>query len=131
MELLVGAGETHGGEGAELLHLGGDGLGANEGVGVALERQDVLLGALSGGLELGLGGVTLNRLGVLLGEEDELALEGLETIDVELEGLGAAILAAVVHGDADGARKSAGDAGFLQLIESETATDAHLQIRFI
>jgi len=128
VELLVGTGETHGGEGTEVLHLLSNGLRTDKSVSVTLERNDVLLGALSGGVEVSLGGVTLDRLGVLLGEEDELALEGLETINVELERLGAAVLAAVIDGDADGARDGAGDTSLLQLIEGEAAADAHLVV---
>jgi len=128
VELLLGAGITHDLEGAEGLHLIGDDLSTNQSVGVARNGDDLLVSVLSGGLELSLGGIALARLGVLAGEEDELGLVGLEAVHVGLERLGAAILAAVINGNADGHGKSAGDTGLLELIKGEAAAQAHLVV---
>jgi len=128
VKLLLGAGITHGLEGAEGLHVLSDDLSTNQSVGVISERNDLLVGVLSGGLELGLGRVTLARLGVLAGEEDQLRLVGLEAIDVGLERLGATVLAAVINGNADGLGKSARDTGLLELIKSEPAAQTHLVV---
>jgi hypothetical protein len=76
-----------------------DGLDDLVGVGC---RLDVLLGR-----------VELLVLAGLEREEDEAGLVGLQTLDVELEGLFGGGLAAVVDGDADCWGELAGDAGGL------------------
>lgn len=73
---------------------------------------NTLDGAL-GSCELLLGGVTLLVLSSLAGEEDESGLVGLETIDVDLEGLDRQVLTARVDGDTDGWGKLAWDSSLL------------------
>merc|ERR1719240_2040710 len=78
-------------------------------------------------LRLGPRRVALLRL-ALAGKNHELALVQLQARNVLLEALRAAVLAAVVHGHADGLRELLRDARLLQLIEGEALSEAHLGV---
>lgn len=71
--------------------------------------------------------LTRGLLGVL-GEDNEVGEVLLEALHVALKARSRAVLAAVVHGDADGGRKRLGDAGGLELLEGETPADALLHV---
>lgn len=60
---------------------------------------------LRGDIHLLLGGVSLVRLGKLLGEEDKLRAVLLQALNVLLKRLNALVAATVINGDADGSEE--------------------------
>merc|ERR1719240_1005659 len=103
-----------------------------DGAGLLLERHlrqrdDLLRRVLRHVLRLGPRRVALLRL-ALAGKNHKLALVQLQARNVLLEALRAAVLAAVVHGHADGLRELLRDARLLQLIEGEALSEAHLGV---
>lgn len=87
------------------------------------------LGGGGSGLELLSGGVvdkTLLRLVLASGEDDELALVGVKSGDVQLELLLAGGGSSVINGDSDGSGKGGGETGTLEFNEGETSAVAHL-----
>lgn len=85
-------------------------------------------GDLGSGGELLLGGITLLGLAEAAGEEDELRLVGLETLNVGSERRNGAVDAAVVDGDANGAGVGSGDLSSLQLLQGETTTSTNAAV---
>jgi hypothetical protein len=88
-------------------------------------RGKVLLGSLN----LGIGGVvdlTLLGLAGSSGEEDELALVGGESGNVEGHVLLVLVLSSMVNTDSDGSSESGGKLGGANLSESETSADSLL-----
>jgi len=79
------------------------------------DGQHVVADVLSDGLALlGRGIALLDALaGVLAGEDDQLALVQLQTLNVLLESLLVAVLATVINGDSDTGRRRGGDTGSL------------------
>lgn len=71
--------------------------------------------------ELLFGGITLLRLAEFAWEEDKAGTEGVETVDVGLEGLDWEVLAAGVNGDTDSRSELAGNSSLLT-ITSENNT---------
>jgi hypothetical protein len=119
----VGPGLTVLGVGTTLLELLGDGgeLVAGSGGGSGKDTAGGL-GRGSSRLALLGGGVvdqTLLDLAVLSGEEDELGLVGVESLDVELLLLLGGAGSAVVNSDADGAGEGGAKSSSLQLVKSE------------
>ncbi|GMS98549.1 hypothetical protein PENTCL1PPCAC_20724, partial [Pristionchus entomophagus] len=83
---------------------------------------------LSGDLELFGLAVSLLGGGQLLGEEDELSLVSLQTLNVgflRLEGL---VSSAVVNRDSDSAGIDLADAGLLELIKGESTSEANASV---
>ena len=74
-----------------------------------------LVASLLGSLDLLSASVTLLGCLGLAWEQNEAGSEGLEALDVGLEGLLGKVLAARVDGDTDGWRKLAWDTGFLNI----------------
>jgi len=91
--------------------------------------QDLALELLSL-VELSNVGVAELRLAALAREDDQFRLVRLEALRVELQRLSAAVAAAVVNSDANGARLLAVDSGLLELSEGEAAALAHLVVIF-
>jgi hypothetical protein len=89
-----------------------DGEGGADVGGVALGLAVGSEGGL-GGVDLVSGGVELLELAALAGEQDQAGLVVVEAGDVGDERLLGVVGAAVVDGDADGARQLLGNAGFL------------------
>ena len=73
-------------------------------------------------------GVALLWLARLAREQDHLGLVQLESLRVQLEGLGRLVAAPVVNGNANGAGESLEDAGRLQLVVREASSGAHLGV---
>lgn len=87
------------------------------------------LGSGGGGLELLSGSVVdFTLLGLVLasGEDDELALVGVESGDVQLELLLAGASSSVINGDSNSSGKGGGDLGTLEFSEGETTAVADL-----
>merc|ERR1719359_1763309 len=91
------------------------------------ERDDLLQRVLRHVLRLRTRRVALLRL-VLPRQHHQLALVQLQASDVLLQALGAAVLAAVVHADADRASELLGDPSLLELIQREPAAQADLRV---
>lgn len=115
--------------GVETGHLLGDldELGSSSGLNGEGEdsRGIVLLGSLN----LSIGGVVdLSLLGLAgsSGEEDELALVGSETGDVESHVLLVLVLSSVVNSDTNGSSESGRKLGGADLSEGETSADSLL-----
>jgi len=87
------------------------------------KRNDLLRRQLRGNVHLFLGGITLMRLGKLLGEEDQFGSVLLQTLNVLLKRLDALVTATVVDGDANGPGEVLVESGSLDLLEGETATE--------
>jgi hypothetical protein len=87
------------------------------------------LGGGSSGFELLGGGVvdkTLLRLVLASGEDDKLALVGVNPGDVQLELLLTGGGSSVINGDSNGSGESGGETGSLEFNESETSAVANL-----
>lgn len=87
------------------------------------------LGGGGSGLELLGGGVvdfTLLRLVLASGEDDELALVGVKSGDVQLELLLTGGGSSVINGDSNGLGEGGGETGSLEFNESETSSVADL-----
>merc|ERR1719253_1425435 len=91
------------------------------------ERDDLLERVLRHVRDLGAGAVALLRL-ALARDHEELRLVQLEAVGVLLERLGAPVLAAVVHGDADRRGELLRDARRLELLDREAAPEAALRV---
>merc|ERR1740120_554262 len=98
--------------------------------GRALHGDDLLERVLRDVLELRLGRVALlhTLLAGLLREDEELRLVELQAVHVRLQALGAAVAAAVVHGDADRRRELRRDLRLLQLLQREALAEAQLHV---
>ena len=111
--------------GQELLVVGGDGgefvRALSDG---SWENLAVDLGGGLGGLDLLGGSVvdqTLLGLAVLSGEEDELGLVGVKSINVKLELLGGGGGSALIDGDSDSAGEGGRETSLLEFTEGEAA----------
>merc|ERR1719316_596722 len=91
------------------------------------QRDDLRVRVLRDILRLGPRGVSLLRL-ALAGKDHELALVELQARNVLLKTLRAAVLAAVIHRDTDGARELLRNARLLELIEGEPLSKANLGV---
>merc|ERR1719428_2262690 len=91
------------------------------------QRDDLRVRVLRDILRLGPRGVSLLRL-ALAGKDHELALVELQARNVLLKTLRAAVLAAVIHRDTDGARELLRNARLLELIQGEALAQAHLGV---
>jgi len=112
---LVSTGLAQGLVGGELSLVLGDRAGSLGGVNLH-HRNDSFRRDLRGDIHLLLGGVSLVRLGKLLGEEDKLRAVLLQALNVLLKRLNALVAATVINGDADGSGKVLVKTGGLDLL---------------
>ena len=115
--LLVGSSQSQSGE--SRLLTGFDGSGGRFGGGLFHGE---------GGGGRGLGELSDFQLRGLLVEDDELRGVFLQSLHVEVEGLGGLVLTTVVDGDADGSGVSGGQADGLEFGDGETSTGSHLAV---
>jgi len=127
VEALVGAGLSQrlvGGELGLFLCDGARSFGLND----LGDGDDVLGQHLRGDIHLLLRGITLMRLGKLLGEEDEFGSVLLEALDILLKRLDAFVAATVIDGDSDRPGEVLVEAGGFDLLQSESATESLLLV---
>jgi hypothetical protein len=94
----------------------------------SLDWDDILVSILGNVGELLTSGITLLSLAVLLGEDNELSLEFLDSVNVGSKSLLVLVSASLVNSDTDSASELGWDTSLLQLSRSETATLANLEV---
>ena len=93
----------------------------------SLDGDDVLVGVLSNVGQLLAGGVTLLGL-TLLGEDNQLSLELLDSVNVGGNSLLVLVSASLVNSDTDGSSELHGNTSLLELNGGEAATLADLEV---
>ena len=77
--------------------------------------------------QLSLGGITLLCLSVL-GEDNKLSLELVDSVNVGCDGRGVLVSSSLVNGDTDGAGELHRNTSLLELNRGETSTLANLEV---